>query len=70
MAEVKLSGKPQDQRIADRLKNSGAGANPDLTVTKGEGPTRTHTNIHLSARHLTPSNAQHQRGKDGWSKSR
>jgi hypothetical protein len=33
-------------RINARLNNSGAGANPDETVTKGSGPTRTVTNIH------------------------
>ena len=48
MTEVKLSGKPLAQRIADRMKNSGADANPDLSVKTGEGPTRTHTNIHHS----------------------
>jgi hypothetical protein len=40
---------PMAQRIADRLKNSGEGAGPDVTVTKGSGPTRTHTNIHHGA---------------------
>jgi hypothetical protein len=58
MPEIKLRGKPLEQRIADRLKNSGEGANPDISVTKGTGPTRTHHNIHHSPQHARPSNAQ------------
>ena len=48
MPEIKHSGKSMEQRVADRLKNSGAGANPDHSVVHGTGPTRTHTNIHSS----------------------
>jgi len=43
--EVKYSGKSMEQRVADRLKNSGD-PRADVHVQKGEGPTRTHTNIH------------------------
>jgi hypothetical protein len=46
---VKLTGKPMQDRIHDRLRNSGAGAKPDVSVQKGEGPTRTHTNLHYSS---------------------
>jgi hypothetical protein len=48
MTEVKLTGKPLAQRIADRLQNSGAGAKPDLTTKQGDGPTRVHHNLHHS----------------------
>jgi hypothetical protein len=47
MVEVKLTGKPLDQRIADRLRNSGGG-DADIIVQKGDGPTRTITNVHHS----------------------
>jgi hypothetical protein len=40
------SGGTPEARVANRLKNSGAGAKPDHIATHGEGPTRTHTNIH------------------------
>jgi hypothetical protein len=47
MVETKLN--PQhgtmEQRIANRLRNSG-GEEADHIVKKGEGPTRTITNIH------------------------
>ena len=42
------AGKSAAERIASRLRNSGAGANPDHCVQKGEGPTRTYTNLHHS----------------------
>ncbi len=58
------------ERINKRLRNSGEGANPDVTVTRGSSPTRTHHNLFHSARHLTRSNAQHERGQDDWSKKR
>jgi hypothetical protein len=41
-------------RVDKRLRNSGAGANPDVTVQKGSGPTRTHSNIHFAAGHVKP----------------
>jgi hypothetical protein len=46
MVELRIPGKSMEQRIADRLKNSGDTANADHVVQKGEGPTRTFTNIH------------------------
>jgi hypothetical protein len=48
MTEVKLTGKSMEQRIADRLKNSGDTAHADHSVVHGTGPTRTHTNLHYS----------------------
>jgi hypothetical protein len=48
MPDIKLTSDKgsMDKRINDRLRNSGEGARPDVTVQKGTGPTRTHTNIH------------------------
>jgi hypothetical protein len=46
MVEVKLTGKSMEQRIADRLKNSGDAQHADVVVQKGDGPTRCYTNIH------------------------
>src|SRR5262249_11777847 len=48
MVELRLKGKSMDQRVADRLKNSGDTAHADHSVVHGTGPTRTHTNIHHS----------------------
>jgi len=48
MVEVKHSGKSMEQRVADRLKNSGDTAHADVSVVHGAGPTRAHTNIHHS----------------------
>jgi hypothetical protein len=44
MVDVKLNGPGMEQRIANRLRNSG-GNDADITTTHGTGPTRTHTNI-------------------------
>jgi hypothetical protein len=46
--EIKISGKSMEQRIADRLLNSGAGAKPDVTTKTGESPNRTFHNLHHS----------------------
>jgi hypothetical protein len=49
------------ERVQKRLRNDGAGANPDVTVQKGDGPTRTHTNIHNSGtagRHGGPNEGE------------
>jgi hypothetical protein len=50
-SEIKLNGPSMEQRIANRLKNSGEGAKPDVSVQKGDSPQRTHTNIHHSGSH-------------------
>ena len=47
MVETRLSGPSMEQRITNRLKTSGGG-DADVVVQKGEGPTRTITNIHNS----------------------
>jgi hypothetical protein len=53
MAEVRYdkshhAGATPEARIAARLRNSG-GDHADVCVQKGDGPTRTFTNIHHSA---------------------
>jgi hypothetical protein len=45
--EVKLTGKPLEQRISDRLKSS-CGTDSDVYSTQGTGPTRVNTAIHYS----------------------
>jgi hypothetical protein len=49
MVETKYkSASGPDEIIAKRLRNSGDTKNADHSVVHGTGPTRTHTNIHLS----------------------
>jgi hypothetical protein len=59
MVEVKLTGKSQKQRIADRLKSS-CGDDSDVYTTQGEGPTRVNTAIHFSG-----SEKRHGSGNPG-----
>jgi hypothetical protein len=49
MVEHHLKGPPMSERIRARLRNSGAGAEPDEVTQTGEGPGRTFTNLHHSA---------------------
>jgi hypothetical protein len=46
MPDVRYNGPPPEQRIRDRLRNSGDGTAPNVHVTQGEGPRRVHVNIH------------------------
>ena len=46
MVELRLKGKSMEQRVADRLKNSGDTAHADHHAAHGTGPERAHTNIH------------------------
>jgi len=46
MVETRLTGKSMEQRVADRLKNSGDAKNADHIAVHGTGPTATKTNIH------------------------
>jgi hypothetical protein len=55
--EHKLSGPSMAQRVADRLKNSGAGAKPDVTVQTGNSARRTFHNIHNSGHPVAPGTA-------------
>ena len=50
MPDLKLTGKPMQQRLDDRLRNSGSGdkVQPDQTVKHGEGARRTFHNLHHS----------------------
>jgi hypothetical protein len=67
--EVRHSGKSMDQRIADRLKNSGD-PRADHHSVHGTGPTRTHTNIHHAGHvydkstAIQPNSGTTQRGHD------
>jgi hypothetical protein len=53
--EIKLSGKSNEQRIADRLKGSNDTGTANTLAKHGDGPTRTITSIHHSGH-------QHQHG--------
>jgi hypothetical protein len=49
MPDVRYKGPSPEQRIADRLKNSGGGdLKSDHHAVHGTGPLRAHTNIHHS----------------------
>jgi hypothetical protein len=63
MVDLKLTGKPMDQRIHNRPKSSGEGAKPDLMVRKGEGPTRTITHLHHSATNEGSTTKQKDKGR-------
>jgi hypothetical protein len=53
-AEVRQS-KSTEQKIADRLRNSGEGSNPNVHTVHGSGPTRVHHNIHHSGHYVQPN---------------
>jgi hypothetical protein len=57
VVEVKHSGKSMAQRVADRLKSSGAGANPDWMTKHGDGPNRTITHGHNAGHPPAPGTA-------------
>jgi hypothetical protein len=52
--EVRQS-KSTEQKIADRLRNSGEGSNPNVHTVHGEGPTRVHHNIHHAGHYVQPN---------------
>jgi hypothetical protein len=52
--EVKQA-KSTEQKIADRLRNSGDGSNPNVHTVHGEGPTRVHHNIHHAGHYVQPN---------------
>jgi hypothetical protein len=55
--EIKLTGKPLAQRVADRLKGSaGDNSGADVTTHHGSGPTRTITSIHHGSTQSKPMN--------------
>jgi len=62
MPEVKYdkshhAGATPEARIANRLRNSG-GENADHVIKKGEGPTRTFTNIHYAPHNPVSRNGE------------
>jgi hypothetical protein len=70
MPEVKLTGPSMEQRINNRLRNSGTGSGtiPDKTVQTGNSARRTFTSLHHAAGHLSPSNAENDRDGGDWRK--
>jgi hypothetical protein len=56
------AGGTPEARVSARLRNSGSGANPNVTVQKGDGPTRTHTNIHHAGHYVQPGTAARESG--------
>ena len=51
------AGATPEARIASRLKNSGAGADPDHMTKEGSGARRTFHNIHEAGHPVDPSTA-------------
>jgi hypothetical protein len=56
-AEIKYNtahpaGATPEERIRNRLRNSGEGAHADVVTQQGEGPTRVFHNVHPSAAHV------------------
>jgi hypothetical protein len=51
------AGGTPEARIASRLKNSGAGADPDQMTKEGSGARRTFHNIHEAGHPVDPSTA-------------
>jgi hypothetical protein len=51
------AGGTPEARIAARLKNSGAGADPDHMTKEGSGARRTFHNLHNAGRPVDPSTA-------------
>ena len=60
--ENKLTGPSMEQRISARLRNSGAGAFPDVSTQHGAGPTRVHHNIHFAGHRPNPGTAARESG--------
>jgi hypothetical protein len=48
------AGSGPEERIASRLKNSGAGAQPNVTTKQGEGAQRVYHNIHGAGHPIAP----------------
>jgi len=53
-----------EQKIADRLRNSGEGSNPNVHTVHGTGPLRVHHNIHHAGHYVQP-NTQAKPTDDG-----
>jgi hypothetical protein len=61
MPEIKLTGPSMEQRLADRLKNSGGDLPADVRAKHGEGARRTFHNVHHSG---TQGGAGNRLGRD------
>jgi hypothetical protein len=48
------AGNTAEERIASRLRNSGAGAKPETTVQTGNSDRRTFHNIHSAGHPIAP----------------
>jgi len=55
MVEHHLTGKSMEQRIRDRTKNSGEGANPASIVKTGDSDRRTFHNLHPAGHYIQPN---------------
>ena len=55
MVEVKLTGKPMEDRLADRLRNSGDAAHADTVVQQGSSPLRTFAAMTAGLPSITPA---------------
>ena len=53
-AEVKQA-RSTEQKIADRLRSSGEGSNPNVHTVHGTGPTRVHHLVHYSGHYVQPN---------------
>jgi hypothetical protein len=68
MTEIKTSRDhpaSMAERVNKRLRNSGEGANPDVTVTRGSSPNRTITNIHHGSTQSAPMNKRNDQDEGG-----
>jgi hypothetical protein len=70
MVDVRYKGPSPQQRLNDRLKNSGGSSNPSYTVKHGEGARRTFHNVHESQgeRHVPNLPGDTQGSKSGGGK--
>jgi hypothetical protein len=56
------AGGTPEARVNNRLRNSGAGAKPNVTVQNGESAQRVFHNIHHAGHYVDPSTAARESG--------
>jgi hypothetical protein len=62
--EVKYRGIPPEERVANRLRDSGGGYPGDVNVHKGQGPTRVNEHHHHSgSNHGSTTHTEFDEGK-------
>jgi hypothetical protein len=61
MGEVKLTGKPMHERIADHLKSS-CSPEADVHTQQGTGPTRVHTALHFKGQGASAQRVDLEKG--------